>query len=272
MDDFEQGDLRRESEGPRGFDLVLDLEGFEGPLDVLLTLARDQKVDLIHISILNLAEQYLRWITEMRRANLELAADYLVMAAWLAYLKSRLLLPAPPGEAEPSGEEMAAALQFQLQRLESMQEAGVRMMARPRLGEDFFARGMPEDLSNDVTAVYDLTLYDLLKAYADHKRREEIGGTLHITPVELYSVEAALERLRKLMGDLVPDWQTLANFLPEGLRDPLLHRSAVAATFVASLELAKEGQLELRQTETYGDIQIRRALRAGQEKKGGSHG
>nr|WP_046023118.1 ScpA family protein [Magnetospira sp. QH-2] len=257
-------------EAPSVGDLVLDLEGFEGPLDVLLSLAREQKVDLIHISILALAEQYLGWITEMRRANLELAADYLVMAAWLAYLKSRLLLPAPPGEAEPSGEEMAAALQFQLQRLESMQEAGIRLMARPRLGEDFFARGMPEDISNEVTAVYDLTLYDILRAYADHKRREEMGGPLQIAPVELYSVEAALERLRQLMGDLVPDWQTLAKFLPEGLKDPLMRRSAMAATFVASLELAKEGQLELRQTETYGDIQLRRSRRAAMEAEEGS--
>ncbi len=258
MDDpsFEDGELRRRAAAD-GADLVLDLDGFEGPLDVLLSLARDQKVDLTHISILHLAEQYLTWVARMRRANLELAADYLVMAAWLAYLKSRLLLPAPPGEAAPSGEDMAAALQFRLRRLEAMQEAGQRLMVRPRLGREVFARGMPEHLRGTATTVYDLTLYDLLKAYAGHRLRQEAGGPLHISPAELYSVEAALDRLRRLLGRHVPDWKTLSAFLPRDPADPLLRRSALAATFVASLELVKEGVLELRQTEPYGDILLR---------------
>ncbi len=256
--DFEEGGTRHRAT-PGLPDLVLDLDGFEGPLDVLLTLAREQKVDLIHISILHLAEQYLGWVSRVRRANLELAADYLVMAAWLAFLKSRLLLPAPPGEAAPSGDEMAAALQFQLRRLEAMQDAGGRLMARPRLGREVFARGAPERLSDSATTVYDLTLYDLLKAYADHARRRDDGAPLYISPSELYSVEAALRRLRGLLGLHVPDWRTLSAFLPDDLADPLLRRSALAATFVASLELVREGILEIRQNEVYGDVLLRPA-------------
>lgn len=225
--------------------LVVALDGFEGPIDVLLQLARDQKVDLVHISILQLAEQYLAFIAEARREHLELAADYLVMAAWLAYLKSRLLLPPEPGDEEPSGEEMAAALQFQLQRLEAMQEAGHQLMERPQLGRDVFARGMPEGVTVLPTAVWDVTLYDLLKAYGDFKRRQG-ASQLAIEPLTLYSIDEAIRRLERLLGTM-PDWQTLRRYLPDGLRDPLLRRSAMCAHFLASLELAKQGKLELRQ-------------------------
>lgn len=235
---------------------VLNIDGFEGPIDMLLALARAQKVDLTQISILQLADQYLAFIVEARRVRLELAADYLVMAAWLAYLKSRLLLPEPEETEQPSGEELAAALAFQLQRLEAMQEAGARLMARPQLGRDVFARGRPEGLAVHAKSVYEVSLYDLLKAYGEHKRRQQ-DSTWRIAPTELYPVDEALQRLSEMLGRL-SDWTTLQSFLPRNLRDPLRNRSAVAAHFVASLELAKAGLLELRQDTPYGPIYLRR--------------
>jgi segregation and condensation protein A len=235
--------------------LVLDLDGFEGPIDVLLALARDQKVDLTRISILQLADQYLTFVAEARRIRLELAADYLVMAAWLAYLKSRLLLP-EPDEEEPSGEDLAQALAFQLQRLEAMQEAGAMLLARPRLGQDVFPRGAPEGVSVRPKSIFDLSLYDMLKSYTEHKRREEFG-TWHIQPTELYSMESALERLSELLGRL-PDWTALASFIPGASGNSLLSRSALAAHFVASLELTKAGKLELRQDGVFSPIYLRR--------------
>jgi segregation and condensation protein A len=237
--------------------LVLDLDGFEGPIDVLLTLARDQKVDLTKIKIVPLVDQYLAFISQARKLKLEIAADYLVMAAWLAYLKSRLLLPEPP-EDEPSGEEMAANLAWQLQRLEAMQAAGVTLFARPRLGWDVFRRGMPEVIAADKKPRYEATLYDLLKAYADQKRRVDSVQMLRIAPTALYSVEDALERLEARLGKM-PDWEVLVSFLPEDLRDPVVVRSATAATFAASLELAKQGRLLLRQLEAFGPIYLKSA-------------
>ena len=237
--------------------LVLALDGYEGPIDLLLTLARDQKVDLTRISILQLADQYLSFITELRRVRIELAADYLVMAAWLAYLKSRLLLPEPePNEIEPTGAELAAALQFQLQRLEAMRNVGAKLMERPQLGRDIFARGAPEAIEIERTAIYAPTLYDLLKAYGEHRRRQE-GSTLTIRPLDLYSLEEALQRLNELLGTL-PDWTTLAQFLPVRPDGSLLGRSALAAHFAASLELVKAGRIELRQDTAFGPIWLRR--------------
>ena len=244
-------------EAPPEERLMLDLDGFEGPIDVLLTLAREQKVDLTKIKIVPLVDQYLAFIGQARRLKLEIAADYLVMAAWLAYLKSRLLLPEPP-EDEPSGEDMAANLQFQLLRLEAMQAAGVTLMGRPRLGWDVFRRGMPEVIAADKTPRYEATLYDLLQAYADQRRRTEAVQSLRIAPTALYSVEDALERLEARLGRL-PDWEILQSFLPEDLRDPVVARSATASTFVASLELAKQGRLLLRQLETFGPIYLKAA-------------
>jgi segregation and condensation protein A len=240
---------------PRQGDLFLDLGAYEGPIDVLLTLAREQKVDLTKISILKLADQYLAFIAEARRLRLELAADYLVMAAWLAYLKSRLLLPEPPADDEPTGEEMAAALAFQLRRLEAMQQAGVRLMARPQLGRDVFRRGAPEGLPVVSRIVWEVSLYDLLKAYGEQRSRSG-AQVLEIRAAELYSMDDALERLAALVGRL-PDWQTLAAFLPEDLRGGLHHRSAVASTFAASLELVRSGQLQLRQDVAFGPIWVR---------------
>ncbi len=240
-------------------ELVLDLDGFEGPIDALLTLARDQKVDLRKISILELADQYLAFIARARRLRLEIAADYLVMAAWLAYLKSRLLLPEPPADGEPSGAELAAALAFQLQRLEAMQEAGKKLMALPQFGLHFFARGAPEPVKIIDIPVWDVTLFDLLKAYGTHPgRRKE--GVLRIAPLNLFSMDDALKRIGDMLGHVL-DWTTLRNFLPEGMDTPLQRRAALAATFAATLELARNGNIELRQEGVFAPIYLRRASR-----------
>lgn len=246
---------------PAGPQFVVDIEGYEGPVDVLLTLARAQKVDLKQVSILQLADQYLAFVASVRSASLELAAEYLVMAAWLAYLKSRLLLPEPPGDEEPTGEEMAAALAFQLQRLEAVREAGARLLARPRLGRDVFARGQPEPVQATTTTVVVVTLYDLLKAYGEHVRRRQ-PQVLAVEPSEVYSVKDALAWLTRALGRS-PGWENLWNFLPpdtvqelRGGRPGLTERSAFAATFAASLELARQGRLRLRQAGAFGPIYI----------------
>lgn len=245
---------------------VVDIEGYEGPIDVLLALAREQKVDVTQISILQLADQYLEFVARVRRANLELAADYLVMAAWLAYLKSRLLLPETSSEDEPSGEEMAEALAFQLRRLEAMRDAGARLMARPRLGRDVLARGAPERFVAATRPIYEATLFELLKAYGDQRRRVE-GSTLHINPTEYLSIEDARRRLSGMLGGIA-DWESLWRFLPTGLGSGFLSRSAFASTFAASLELAREGKLKLRQDSVFGPIFLR-ATGAGRGAGGG---
>ncbi len=255
--DFDESATTTSSVDASSGGLVLDLDGFEGPIDLLLTLAREQKVDLHKISILALAEQYLAFISAAKRLRLEIAADYLVMAAWLAYLKSRLLLPEEerPEEPGPSAEEMAELLAFQLRRLEAMREAGVHLMARPQLGRDTFARGEPEGLATVRRAVYDVTLFDLLKAYGEHKQRKE-AQVLHIAPTEYYSMDDALQRLGRLVGRL-PDWTTLMEFLPVDLREETAIRSAVAATFAASLEMARSGRVQLRQEAMFAPIYLR---------------
>jgi len=251
LSDFDDGDL---PEMPSVSPFEVEVDGYAGPIDVLLSLAREQKVDLIHISILQLADQYLKFVMEASRKNLELAADYLVMAAWLAYLKSRLLLPDLSKEDEPSGEELAAALQFQLQRLEAMQTAGAELMARARLGQDFYSRGARERFHTTQRTIFDANLTDLIQAYAHQKSRTAKGKTLHIeNSWELHAIEDALVRLRALVGH-APDWRTLISFLPDDLQSPLTRRSAMASTFGAVLQLAKEGRLKLRQDGTFGDI------------------
>ncbi len=252
QDDFEQP---KERGAPPTAELVVDLDGYEGPIDMLLTLAREQKVDLTRISILQLADQYLVFIAQARRLKLELAADYLVMAAWLAYLKSRLLLPEPLPDDEPSGAELAAALTYRLQRLEAMQQAGARLMARPQLGRDVFRRGAPEGIPILAHKVYDVTLFELLRAYGQGRARAE-AAVLHIEPAELYSMDDALQRLSRFLGRM-PDWRTLASFLPPNLRVDLVARSAIASTFAASLELVREGRLQLRQDHIFGPIYLR---------------
>ena len=243
-------------------DFVVDLDGFEGPIDVLLALAREHKVDLAQIPIVPLADQYLAFIAAARGANLELAAEYLVMAAWLAYLKSRLLLPKLADDEEPSGEALAAALAFQMRRLEAMQSAGAGLLKRHQLGRDVFARGAPERLQADPETVVEATLYDLLKAYADQRRRRHQAAPLRFKAWDLHTVDDAIERLRRSLGG-APDWMSLWAFLPPGIRreaghDDLGARSAVATTFAAGLELAKQGDLRLRQDAPFGEIHVRR--------------
>jgi segregation and condensation protein A len=236
-------DFEAEAEGEK---LILDLDGFEGPLDMLLALAREQKVDLTRISILELADQYLDFVTRVRNRHLDLAAEYLVMAAWLAYLKSRLLLPEPESdEDEPSAAEMAAALADRLRRLEAMQRAGARLIALPRLGRDVFARGMPEDIADNARSVWDVGLYDLLKAFADHIVRTSVR-TLTVEAADLWSLDDALRRLERLLGSM-PEWSVLSAYLPPFEGDALKMKSAAAATFVAALELCRQGRVALRQ-------------------------
>jgi segregation and condensation protein A len=242
--------------GASAAELHLDIAGFEGPIDVLLQLAREQKVDLTQIRIFDLAEQYLAFVREAHRLRLELAADYLVMAAWLAYLKSRLLLPEPAHtEDEASGAEMAAALRFQLQRLQAMQDAGQKLLNRPRLGRDVFPCGQAAEPEVVTAVVYDCSFYDLLRAYADLRQRQG-PENLRVDPMDLESVEDAMARLRHALG-ASPAWTTLMTFMPSGLATPLQRRSACAATFAASLELCREGRAELHQADTFGPIYVR---------------
>ena len=237
--------------------LIVDVAGFEGPLDLLLALARAQKVDLARVSILALAEQYLGFIQTARQLRLELAADYLVMAAWLAYLKSRLLLPPDPTEEGPSGEELAAHLAFQLERLQAMRDVAARLMARDRLGRDFFARGIPEDVTKSRQVIYSANLLDLMQGYARIRTRDEFRPFV-MDRESVFTMEQALDRMRGLIG-FAGAWTDLSSYMPEGWdRDPVKRRSATAATFAASLELAKEGKVELRQAETFAPIQLRR--------------
>jgi segregation and condensation protein A len=236
--------------------LILDIDGWEGPLDLLLTLARSQKVDLRQISILALAEQYLGFVERARALRLELAADYLVMAAWLAFLKSRLLLPPDPEADEPSGEEMAAHLAWQLERLQAMRDAGARLMARDLLGRDTFARGAPESVATRRETQFDASLLDLMRAYARLRTRDEFRPFV-LDRESVFTMDQALERLRGLIG-FGGDWADLAAFLPDGWdADPQRRRSATAATFAASLELVRQGRLDIRQTGTFAPIQLR---------------
>lgn len=250
-------DLSWEAAEPRAEEaLILDVEGFEGPLDVLLTLARAQKVDMTKISVLALAEQYLAFVERARQLRLDLAADYLVMAAWLAYLKSRLLLPEAVDEEEPTAEELALRLQLRLQRLEAMREAGAALISRNRLGRDVFARGAPEGLALDRHAVFDTSLYELLKAYAQLRRRRD-APALRIARRPVYAMEEAMRRLGSLMGATLR-WTKLADFLPPELGSGALRRSALASHFAASLELVRTGKAELRQMETFAPLYLRR--------------
>lgn len=236
--------------------LVIDVDGFEGPLDLLLTLARTQKVDLLKVSILQLAEQYLAFVEAAKRLRIELAADWLVMAAWLAYLKSRLLLPPEPEAEGPSAEEMAARLAFRLQRLEAMRAAGAKLMARPQLGRERFARGAPEAVEVSRRVEHEASLLDLMRAYARIKTRDDYAP-LHVGREPVLTPERALERLRGLIGE-VADWTALSAFLPvEWTGEPRRRRSAVAATFAASLELVKRGEAKLRQDSHFSEILIK---------------
>ena len=237
--------------------LIVDVDGFEGPLDVLLTLSRTQKVDLRKISVLALAQQYLAFVEKARALRIELAADYLVMAAWLAFLKSRLLLPPDPDDEGPSGEELAAHLAFQLERLQAMRDAAARLMARDQLGRDFFRRGQGEDVTRIRTVTYSATLLDLMQGYARIRTRDEFRPFV-MDRNAVFTMEQALERMRPLIG-FAGAWTDMESYLPEGWdADPVRKRSATAATFAASLELVKEGHMEMKQSESFAPIQLRK--------------
>ncbi len=241
--------------------LLLNIDGFEGPIDVLLELARNQKVDITKISILQLVRQYLGFIERAKLRNLELAAEYLVMAAWLAYLKSRLLLPKQEDDEEHSAEEMAEALQFQLRRLQAMQDSAKKLMDLPQLGQQIFPRGMPEGLQTVTDTSWDVSLYDMLKAYGDiHRRKNE--SHYDLPEFNLMSTEAALHRLTRMLGSLPKKgmqtvWTTLESFIPDGIKDKLYGRSALASTLTAGLELVKQGKLEIRQDGLFRPIYLR---------------
>ena len=242
--------------------LIVDVDGFEGPLDLLLALSRSQKVDLRKISVLDLAVQYLGFIEKARELRIELAADYLVMAAWLAFLKSRLLLPPDPAMAGPTGDELAAHLAFQLERLQAMRDAAAKLMARDRLGRDRFVRGVTEDVTRRKTVNYSANLLDLMQGYARIRTRDDFRPFV-MDRDSVFTMEQALQRMRGLIG-FTGHWTDILSYLPDGWTDdPKKRRSATASTFAASLELAKEGKIVIRQDEIFSPIQIKRADRDG---------
>jgi segregation and condensation protein A len=237
--------------------LIIDVDGFEGPLDLLLTLSRTQKVDLRKISVLELAHQYLAFVEKAKALRLELAADYLVMAAWLAFLKSRLLLPPDPSEEGPTGEELAAHLAFQLERLQAMRDSAARLMGRDQLGRDFFARGQIEVVERVKKVTYTATLLDLMQGYARLRTRDDFRPFV-MNRDSVFTMEQALERMRDLIG-YTGEWTDIVSYLPDGwANDSVKRRSATAATFAASLELVKEGHLEIRQSESFAPIELRK--------------
>ena len=250
-DDWTSVDERRAAEA-----LIVDVDGFEGPLDLLLTLSRSQKVDLRRVSVLQLAEQYLDFVEQARALRIELAADYLVMAAWLAYLKSRLMLPPDASEDEPSGEDLAIHLAWQLERLQAMRDAAARLMGRDQKGRDFFARGQPETIAITRKTETQATLLDLMRAYARLRTRDEFRPYA-FDRSDIYGLDAALDRLSRLLP-VTHDWVSLQRFVPEDWgKEGARGRSALASTFAASLELTKQGRVEMRQSETFAPLQLR---------------
>jgi segregation and condensation protein A len=265
MDQLWQDAAERAADDPA---LMIDVAGFEGPLDLLLHLARSQKVDLSRISVLALAEQYLRFVESARQVRIELAADYLVMAAWLAFLKSKLLIPQPvKGDDGPSGEEMAATLAFRLKRLEAMREAATRLINRNRLGRDIFARGAPEHIPHRVQSAYDATLYDLLSAYANLRQRNAITQVI-IERRKVWSLVDARELLTRMLGE-IGDWTALQHYLLPYL-PPEDRVTATASAFAASLELVREGKLEMRQEGPYQPIYLRKGQGTSRGPDGGT--
>jgi segregation and condensation protein A len=240
--------------------LVVDVGGFEGPLDLLLHLARGQKVDLARISITALVDQYLEFIDKAQDLRIELAADYLVMAAWLAYLKSRLLIPKTESDTGESAEELAAVLQFRLKRLEAMREAAARLINRNRLGRDFFARGLPEAVIIDRSSTFSATLYDLLTAYASMRQKKavshvSIGGRV------VWSLKDARALLTRMFGEM-KDWSALDQYLIRFIPDRKERTTALASSFAASLELVREGEVEMRQSAAFEPLYMRRKINA----------
>jgi segregation and condensation protein A len=253
---FETGRPQELAEGEPS--LVVDVEGYEGPLDLLLALARQQKVDLAKISILALADQYLKFIEAARKIRLELAADYLVMAAWLAFLKSRLLLPEPPAAEGPTAEEMATALANRLRRLEAIREAANRLMNRPQFQRDIFPRGNPEAIAEIRHPKYTATLFDLLTAYAV-QRQQRVLASVHLAKRSVWSLAEARASLERLVGMVdSEEWGCLDDFLLSYVIDPSQKATVFASTFAAALELVREGQMELNQKEAFAPLYFRK--------------
>ena len=256
-ENFDSNGMERVADRMATEALIVDIDGFEGPLDVLLTLGRTQKVDLRQISVLQLARQYLEFVERARELRIELAADYLVMAAWLAFLKSRLLLPPEPADEGPAGDELAAQLAFQLERLQAMRQMAAKLMARDQLGRDFFVRGIPEDVTRVRRINYTATLLDLMQGYARIRTKDEFRPYT-MDRDALLTMEQALDQMRSLIG-FSGAWTDLVSFLPDDFRaDPARRRSATASTFAASLELVKEGKVEIRQSEAFAPVELRR--------------
>jgi|LNFM01.1.fsa_nt_gb segregation and condensation protein A len=252
--DPERGDVPAPGEA-----FVVDLEGFEGPLDLLLALARTQKVDLARISINTLVSQYLSYIREAQMLRLELAADYLVMAAWLAFLKSRLLIPRDDtADDGPSGEELAARLAFRLMRLEAMRNAAAQLLTRKRLDRDIFPRGMPEGVKTIRTREHSAEIYDLLKAYAEQRQRTTVRRAHVVKRRTVWSIKDARQRLETLVGRSSGSWVQLDFFLGQFLPSSELGRTALASSFGATLEMAREGKIEIRQAGPFAPIYLRR--------------
>jgi segregation and condensation protein A len=256
---FEEESLQR-AEGEPAF--FVDLDGFEGPLDLLLELARRQKVDLHRISVLALAEQYLEFIEAVRRVRLELAADYLVMAAWLAYLKSRLLLPEPPKGEDADAADLANALALRLRRLEAIRAAAGQLVNRPRLGRDMFARGQPEGIQTIASTRWQASLYDLLSAYASQRQKRALA---HVTVRQrvVWSLAEARDALERVVGRAL-DWTVLDDFLVEYCVSPEIARTVRASAFSASLEMVREGELDLRQDQPFAPLWVRKRRQPGQ--------
>lgn len=255
-----QPDLDFEAAGNAAEDgeaLIIDIDGYEGPLHMLLALARSQKVDLTKLSITKLVDQYLAFVREARKRRFSLAADYLVMAAWLAYLKSRLLIPAPPGSEEAEPEDLAARLAFRLQRLQAMRTASENLMKRSVLGRDVFARGAPEPLIFDTKREYGDNLIDLLKAYAERRQKKMRRQTYTVKKVHAWSIKDARNALERLVG-VMNDWGTFDTWLADYMMEPGMRRSVTASSFTASLELAREGLLDLRQEGPFKPLYVRR--------------
>ncbi len=249
---------------PSADELIVDVGGFEGPLDLLLELARAHKIDLAQISILALADQYLAFIERAQKMRLDVAADYLVMAAWLAYLKSRLLIPAPPSTDEALPQDLAARLAFRLQRLAAMRDASAKIMALPQLGVHVFERGDPQPLVVDVQREYSDNLIDLLKAYADRRQRKVVRQTYTVKRQPTWSIKEAREALERLVGTM-DEWGAFDTWLERYLASPETRRSVRASSFTASLELARDGRIEMRQEQAFEPIYMRRRVLAAVE-------
>jgi segregation and condensation protein A len=241
--------------------LIIDVDGFEGPLDLLLELARTHKIDLSRISILALANQYIMFIEQAGQLRLELAADYLVMAAWLTYLKSRLLIPVPSTDGDAEPQDLAQRLAFRLQRLQAMRVSAEKLMNGPQLGRDVFERGAPEALVIETQTEYGDTLLDLLKAYAERRQRKMVHQSYTIKKQAVWSIKEARETLERLIG-VMDEWGSFDGWLEHYAVKPETRRSVRASSFTASLELAREGVIEIRQEEAFEPIFLRRRASA----------